>query len=181
MEFMMKLNEGYEVIRGSILMMSPLPSISEAYMVLIQEEKHKQLYSSHTNSDDNMTFAVAKRRFIDYSERCKNFNNTSERYNNNSSERYNKNSYNNESTRWSNLHCDHCNMSGHTKHKCYKLVGYQTDEKECNNLVKDDNISITANQYDLFVQMMNQQKQKPAADNDTPDYSAHVAGTHFLI
>lgn len=82
-------------------------------------------------------------------------------------------------------------MSGHTKHKCYKLVGYpahffkkkaavvtQTDEKECNNLVKDDNISITANQYDLFVQMMNQQKQKPAADNDTPDYSAHVAGTH---
>ncbi|XP_074328420.1 uncharacterized protein LOC141666330 [Apium graveolens] len=35
MEFLMKLNEGFEIIRGNILLMSPLPSISQAYRLLL--------------------------------------------------------------------------------------------------------------------------------------------------
>lgn len=34
-EFLMKLGDGYEVIRGSILVMNPLPSISQAYRLIL--------------------------------------------------------------------------------------------------------------------------------------------------
>lgn len=42
-EFLRRLYDGYEVVRGSILMVAPLPRISQAYKLLMQEERHKQL------------------------------------------------------------------------------------------------------------------------------------------
>ncbi|XP_075086535.1 uncharacterized protein LOC142169199 [Nicotiana tabacum] len=38
-QFQMRLNEVYTVVRGSILMMNPLPNIAQAFYILIQEEK----------------------------------------------------------------------------------------------------------------------------------------------
>ncbi|XP_075083718.1 uncharacterized protein LOC142167675 [Nicotiana tabacum] len=38
-QFLMGLNEVYTVMRGSILMMNPLPNIAQAFSILIQEEK----------------------------------------------------------------------------------------------------------------------------------------------
>ncbi|XP_019240470.1 PREDICTED: uncharacterized protein LOC109220455, partial [Nicotiana attenuata] len=38
-QFLMGLNEVYIVVRGSILMINPLPSIEQAFSILIQEEK----------------------------------------------------------------------------------------------------------------------------------------------
>ena len=40
--FLMGLNEVYTVIRGNILMMNPLPSMGQAFSLLIQEEKQKE-------------------------------------------------------------------------------------------------------------------------------------------
>lgn len=37
-EFLMKLSDGFEVIRGSILIMSPLPAISHAYRLLLRRK-----------------------------------------------------------------------------------------------------------------------------------------------
>lgn len=45
-EFLMKLNEGYEIVRGNILIMSLLPSISHVYRLLMQEENLKRLYQN---------------------------------------------------------------------------------------------------------------------------------------
>lgn len=39
-EFLIKLNDGFEVIRGSILIMSPLPSVSHVYRLLMQDDNH---------------------------------------------------------------------------------------------------------------------------------------------
>lgn len=39
----MGLNEGYAMIMGSILMMNPLPSIAQAFALLIQEEKQREI------------------------------------------------------------------------------------------------------------------------------------------
>ena len=41
-QFLIGLNEVYTVIRGNILMMSPLPSTAQAFSLLIQEEKQRE-------------------------------------------------------------------------------------------------------------------------------------------
>nr|XP_016461770.1 PREDICTED: uncharacterized protein LOC107785036 [Nicotiana tabacum] len=41
-QFLMGLNEVYIVVRGSILMMNPLPSLAQAFSILIQEEKQRE-------------------------------------------------------------------------------------------------------------------------------------------
>lgn len=45
-EFLMKLSDHYDMIRGNILIMSPLPSISHAYRMVIQEENHRKIDQS---------------------------------------------------------------------------------------------------------------------------------------
>ncbi|XP_074328424.1 uncharacterized protein LOC141666334 [Apium graveolens] len=110
-EFLMKLNEGFEIIRGNILLMSPLPSISQAYRLLLQEESHKRLYQnvniSQANSEDTMAFG-SRRNFED---RFKS-QNTQNRHNFGDTRRTNS------------FFCDHCKMTGHTMQRCYKLHGY---------------------------------------------------------
>jgi len=46
LQFLMGLNDDYNAIRDNILMMTPLPSISQVYSMLIQEEKQRQIWSS---------------------------------------------------------------------------------------------------------------------------------------
>ncbi|XP_015072753.1 uncharacterized protein LOC107016969 [Solanum pennellii] len=41
-QFLVGLNEAYTIIRGSILMMKPLPSMGQAFALLIQEEKQRE-------------------------------------------------------------------------------------------------------------------------------------------
>ncbi|XP_075091703.1 uncharacterized protein LOC142171890 [Nicotiana tabacum] len=41
-QFLMGLNEVYIVVRGSILMMNPLPSMAHVFALLIQEEKQRE-------------------------------------------------------------------------------------------------------------------------------------------
>ena len=47
MQFLMGLNDSYSGIRGQILLMSPLPSVRQAYSSVSQEEKQRLLSSTH--------------------------------------------------------------------------------------------------------------------------------------
>ena len=40
-QFLMGLNESYTSVRGNILMMPPLPSLSQIYSLLVQEERQR--------------------------------------------------------------------------------------------------------------------------------------------
>lgn len=44
-QFLMGLNSEYNTIRGNILMMKPLPSINQAYSLLMQDEKQREVHS----------------------------------------------------------------------------------------------------------------------------------------
>ncbi|XP_070015144.1 uncharacterized protein [Nicotiana sylvestris] len=66
-QFLMRLNDVYTVVRGSILMMNPLPSIAQAFSILIQEEKHREIkphnqfvmeYASLNASTGNNNFRI---------------------------------------------------------------------------------------------------------------------------
>ncbi|XP_019263197.1 PREDICTED: uncharacterized protein LOC109240960 [Nicotiana attenuata] len=42
-QFLMGLNEVYTIVRGSILMMNPLPSLAQTFSILIKEEKQREV------------------------------------------------------------------------------------------------------------------------------------------
>lgn len=66
-EFLMKLNNGFEMIRGNILVMNPLPYISHAHRMLMQEENHKKVnqMAISTATEDGMACFVNSRNFSD--------------------------------------------------------------------------------------------------------------------
>lgn len=57
-EFIMGLNEVYTVVRGSILMMNPLPSLEQAFAILIQEEKQREMKPSNQLMIDSIALSV---------------------------------------------------------------------------------------------------------------------------
>ena len=102
-QFLMGLNDSYSVIRGSILMSSPLPSVSQIYNLLLQEENHRDIQSSgHFMADASSLNANASR-------------NPSMSFKNNRPK--------------SSLTCSYCKKSGHLVEKCYRLHGFPSDFK----------------------------------------------------
>ncbi|XP_019238179.1 PREDICTED: uncharacterized protein LOC109218281 [Nicotiana attenuata] len=102
-QFLMELNETYTVVRGSILMMNPLPSIAQAFSLLIQEERQREIKpSGHLALESSALNANTIR---------------SGTFRTNYSPNNNHNNRN-------RPFCDYCKRPGHTKEKCYKLHGY---------------------------------------------------------
>ncbi|PON71918.1 hypothetical protein TorRG33x02_253390 [Trema orientale] len=56
MQFLMGLNDTYNVVRSNILMMSPLPNVRQAYSLVFQDETQRQMTSEST---ENFSIAVA--------------------------------------------------------------------------------------------------------------------------
>ncbi|XP_019224191.1 PREDICTED: uncharacterized protein LOC109205890 [Nicotiana attenuata] len=102
-QFLMGLNETYTVVRGSILMMNPLPSIAQAFSLLIQEERQREINPSIHLALESLALnanTIRPRTFrTNYSP---------------------NNNHNNRNRPF----CDYCKRPGHTKEKCYKLHGY---------------------------------------------------------
>ncbi|XP_057522440.1 uncharacterized protein LOC130802437 [Amaranthus tricolor] len=59
-EFLMKLHENYSQIRNSILMMTPLSNISQAYRILVAEQKHKEVGKQSPISNEALSFATER-------------------------------------------------------------------------------------------------------------------------
>ncbi|KAL5543805.1 hypothetical protein UlMin_007589 [Ulmus minor] len=101
LQFLMGLNDSYAQIRGQILMMDPLLAINKVFSLVIQEERHRTVgidsYFGSRNSDP-MTFGSNSNTPAGSSGGSK--------------------------TRRDKVTCYHCGLQGHTKDKCYKLVGY---------------------------------------------------------
>ncbi|MCI54343.1 receptor-like serine/threonine kinase, partial [Trifolium medium] len=60
--FLMGLNEQYSQVRGHILLMDPLPNISVAYSMILQEEKQREVGSSQLSN------ALGKQKTTDLSQ-----------------------------------------------------------------------------------------------------------------
>ena len=114
-QFLMKLKDEYRQTRSSIIMMHPLPPISQAYKILLQEQKHKQISDVKSNTSETMAFIADRKRLHD------------SQYSRNNQDRnsYNtlrggftqgKGGFNSESGNYkkhSLLHCDHCHYVGY--------------------------------------------------------------------
>ncbi|KAH0730027.1 hypothetical protein KY289_001215 [Solanum tuberosum] len=129
--FLMGLNEMYTAIRGNILIMNPLPRMTQDFAILSQEEKQREVKPhNHTalNSTSLNAFASThnnagvKGLRTNYSSYKGHTDNSGNLNNTNMIRR-------NSSTSRSTLFCDFCRRSGHTRERCYKLHGYPPNSK----------------------------------------------------
>ncbi|XP_056690521.1 uncharacterized protein [Spinacia oleracea] len=119
-QFLMKLNPKYEHPKSTILMMNPLPTISKAYGLLLQDDQQREVQSnrSYMNSE---SIVFTARKFTDNKYRSQYPSST-----NNQGVFAGSQSRN---TTRNNLFCEHCRMKNHTIDKCWKLHGYPKDFK----------------------------------------------------
>ncbi|OIT21736.1 hypothetical protein A4A49_62757, partial [Nicotiana attenuata] len=91
-----------------ILMMSPLPNVNQAYSLLIQDEKQREIHIGVHPAES--TFLASKQQFN----------------NQKFGDRKYKGNY---VGKKSNLFCNYCKKPGHTLDKCSRIVGFPPDFK----------------------------------------------------
>lgn len=101
-QFLMGLNESYLLIRGNILMMTPLPTVSQAYALLIQEERQREVNTTVQFGGDSTSFHV-------------NTNKGKVSFQKSNADNKGGNKV---------VECRYCKKKGHTIDKCYKLHGF---------------------------------------------------------
>ncbi|XP_015163071.1 uncharacterized protein [Solanum tuberosum] len=117
-QFLMGLNSSYSSVKSSILMMDPLPSVSQAYSLLIQDEKQREVHME--SSPSHGAFSVSHQQF-GHNQR---FNNT-QNFLGNQDGRF-KTQFDKPKT---GLFCTHCKLTNHEVSKCYRLIGFPPNFK----------------------------------------------------
>ncbi|KAH0648110.1 hypothetical protein KY285_033358 [Solanum tuberosum] len=114
----------YTVVRGSIIMMNPLPTIAQGFSILIQEEKQREVKPrSHLTMEGTSLNAHGGNQFR---------TNYNTQYNSNTGNRYSQQSGNFQqkgSSSGLRLFCDYCKKPRHIKDKCYRLHGFPPNFK----------------------------------------------------
>ncbi|KAF5454168.1 hypothetical protein F2P56_023851 [Juglans regia] len=104
--FLMGLNEEFAHVRGQILLIEPLPSITKVFSLVIQEEKQREVGSmGRVGFQPNVAF-MNKRIEVP------------------------KNNTGKQQYRREKVLCTHCGMTNHTVDRCYKLHGYPPSFKQ---------------------------------------------------
>ncbi|KAH0749901.1 hypothetical protein KY290_029133 [Solanum tuberosum] len=117
-QFLMGLNSSYSSVKSSILMMDPLPSVSQAYSLLIQDEKQREVHME--SSPSHGAFSVSHQQF-GHNQR---FNNT-QKFSGNQDGRF-RTQFDKPKT---GLFCTHCKLTNHEVSKCYRLIGFPPNFK----------------------------------------------------
>ncbi|KAK9070135.1 hypothetical protein SSX86_010535 [Deinandra increscens subsp. villosa] len=150
-QFLMGLNPTYDTVRGNILMMSPFPSINQAYALLIHDEKQREIHST-------------PQFFPDSSLNVNNVASQSLGFTKPDAKK--------------NVVCTNCKKAGHTVNKCYRLIGFPKDfkftktKKFANNAQLDDSdndkqSSLSADQFQTLLQMLQHSSVSSSTDKDT--------------
>ncbi|RVW37291.1 hypothetical protein CK203_088200 [Vitis vinifera] len=106
MQFLMRLNESYNAIRGQILLMNPLPDVAKAYSSIVQEEKQRSLGATRETTE-NSAMVVQRAELMALAVR----------HGQGSSSRSNPSNR-------KPLHCSYCDRDHHVRETCWKLNGY---------------------------------------------------------
>ena len=156
-------------------MMIELPTLAQAYRILLQEETHLQLSSSGKDLNESLACRAEKRKF----ERSGFKNGGADNYK--SEKQF--------------LYCEHCKINGHTKDKCWKIIGYPTNHKantwkrEQNRISNANSVStleerkglinaqFTQVQYQQILDMLNKKEQK---ETTTHANTSQMTGTYYV-
>ncbi|XP_073025131.1 uncharacterized protein [Primulina eburnea] len=104
MQFLMGLNESYAQIRAQVLMLEPLPVISKVFALVVQEERQRSIGINSSKAVVGQPLALASPASV-ITPLYKKFQNM-------------------KGGKRDTLVCSHCDFTGHTVDKCYKLHGF---------------------------------------------------------
>ncbi|PIN05129.1 hypothetical protein CDL12_22326 [Handroanthus impetiginosus] len=121
LQFLLGLIDSYNQAKSQILMMSPLPTVNQAYSMLIQEENQRG-HQGSTLSESSLEPTALKSSIQQPSTALLSNKNLAKHQGNQLSQ------FNNSKKNW-NLQCDNCHLRGHMRESCYKLIGYPADFK----------------------------------------------------
>jgi len=108
-EFLMKLNDGYESIRGQILLMDPLPSVSKAYSMIVRVETQRNVTGNQSGGIKEITALSNRSSSINIGDGEIHSNALAVKGGLNQRHRKDNKKLKN------NRYCDHCQKSGHTQ------------------------------------------------------------------
>ncbi|GJT68579.1 ribonuclease H-like domain-containing protein [Tanacetum coccineum] len=113
MQFLMGLDDCYQLVRSSLLTRDPLHEVKDAYNVVSREEPYKGIPESSgiVESKQNATSFAAKT-----------FNNNKRQFNNNNFTRGSTSNVNKGPN--PNLNCKHFGKVDHTINRCFEIVGF---------------------------------------------------------
>ncbi|GJU86702.1 putative RNA-directed DNA polymerase [Tanacetum coccineum] len=108
MQFLMGLDEVFAPVRSQILTTDLLPDVKSAFATLSRDESHRNSYVNNTGTKTRpFAFAIKPNEWT-----ANKFNNQNKKFNR------------------SSLVCKHCNRTGHTIDRCFKIVGYPSNFKK---------------------------------------------------
>lgn len=205
LNFLMKVDKKYAQVRTNILMMPELPNISQAYRLLVQEQRHQELNLLSNEENGGVAFVVDKRS---HSDKTGKFG-PKPWHPGGSSAPGNKGVIG--VKRIASYFCTHCKVHGHSIERCWKVHGYPPGFKPNTwrrnsggpgghaNLAQDgkleqnsfkttledklNNTSLTTSQYQKLLQIMEQDDPESdhLAHQPSSDSTALVAGTFCLF
>ncbi|KAB5564916.1 hypothetical protein DKX38_004970 [Salix brachista] len=120
MQFLMGLNEPYSQIRGSILMMNPMPDTRKAHGLILQQERQMEVAARNSTMSASHAMQVARRGG---SQTVTSFG--------------------------SKKFCTHCEQGGHLVDQCYYLIGFPIGHKWHGKNVKPRNKKTTINNIEV--------------------------------
>lgn len=199
MIFLMKMSNEYANVRSHILMMDNLPLLPQAYRMLLQEQRHKEISKSPA-AHEPVAFAV---------DRNQNNYRTSTFQKSGNGTQFGKNAQfgkanTNFQQRKVAYFCDYCKIPGHSKERCFKLNGYPPGFKPnqprkfanyaANDAVDSENTTENTNAtvigttsssspaitQDQYNQLMTLLGQTNTNDQDTYSGNALLASTCLL-
>lgn len=111
MKFMVGLDDSFNHLRSQLLLQKPIPTLSQVYSMLLQEESQRSIFQPVVNNPMDSAAMVAK--------------------SNGSGVRYQ--SYQKEKPR---KKCQNCGMTNHTQDTCFQLIGFPPGWKNNKNAGK---------------------------------------------
>lgn len=105
LQFLMGLNQEFDVVRSQILSMDPLPKVAKAFSMVVSAENQKSVSLSLSPSTPEASPLLARTSFS-------------------KSDVDPKSSSKKRDFKKPDKMCDHCGIAGHTKDACFKLHGY---------------------------------------------------------
>lgn len=161
--FLMGLNDSYSQLRGQILVMKPIPSITECFSLLVQEEKQREVSGVAATPESQLAFAI--QALVNANVKAKG-GKTKDRpiY-------------------------SHCSLVGYTKEKCYKIIGYPPGYqkgKSVNNVetvaAQSEHSEATLNtqQHQQLVAYIQAQMAKSTAASSNQDEDTVIGMSYFV-
>nr|XP_009778048.1 PREDICTED: uncharacterized protein LOC104227499 [Nicotiana sylvestris] len=128
-QFLMGINETYMGVRSNLLMMQPPPSLDNAYNILLNDEKQRQVQSISQFNHDSMSFNVNTNNTPGFPFGVsQNFEVNQAAVPNHPPLRQYTQRVNFDQNKGS-MFCKYCKKFGHLVDKCYKLYGYPQGPK----------------------------------------------------